>query len=278
MDGARMLTAAPGKARNLIGKAAVVFGVGGAIGGALASELAERGADVFLSGRAKSHVQDVADGISGRGGIATVAEVDALDEAEVNDYIDQVAGAAGRIDVVFNAMGPQPLEYGNATSTMLLPVEKFMLPLDTIVRSQFITARSAARHLLRQRSGVVLFLSATPSRGLSPNTAAIGSAYGAIESLTRCLATELGPAGVRVVCVRSMGMADTRTMQQTYELGGQDMGIPAAKIRTIIESRALLGRSPSVAETAQLLAFLASDEATAITGAIINSSCGQVLD
>jgi NAD(P)-dependent dehydrogenase (short-subunit alcohol dehydrogenase family) len=278
MDGATMLTAAPGRAGNLMGKAAVVFGAGGAIGGALASELAARGADVFLSGRAKSRVQDVADGISGRGGIATVAEVDALDEAEVNDYIDQVAGAAGRIDVVFNAMGPQPLEYGNATSTMLLPVEKFMLPFDTIVRSQFITARSAARHLLRQRSGVVLFLSATPSRGLSPNTAAIGSAYGAIESLTRCLATELGPAGVRVVCVRSMGMADTRTMQQTYELGGQDMRIPAAKIRTIIESRALLGRSPTVAETAQLLAFLASDEATAITGAIVNSSCGQVLD
>jgi 3-oxoacyl-[acyl-carrier protein] reductase len=278
MDGAMMLSAAPGRAGSLTDKAAVVFGAGGAIGGAVATELAARGAEVFLSGRAKSRVQDVADLISGRGGTATVVEVDALDEGEVNDYIDQVAGVAGRIDVVFNAMGPQPLEYGNATSTMHLPLEKFMLPFDTIVRSQFITARSAARHLLRQRSGVLLFLSATPSRGLSPNTAAIGSAYGAIESLTRCLATELGPAGVRVVCVRSMGMAHTRTMQQTYELGAQGMGVPAEKMHAIIESGALLGRSPSVAETAALLAFLASDEAAAITGAIVNSSCGQVLD
>src|SRR4029453_2240842 len=166
MDGATMLTMAAGRAGSLTGKAAVVFGAGGAIGGAVASELAARGADVFLSGRAKSHVQDVANVISGRGGTATVEEVDALDEGEVNHYIDQVAGAAGRIDVVFNAMGPQPLEYGNGRSTMLLPVEKFMFPFDTIVRSQFIPARSAARHLLRQRSGVLLFLSATPSRGL----------------------------------------------------------------------------------------------------------------
>jgi NAD(P)-dependent dehydrogenase (short-subunit alcohol dehydrogenase family) len=267
-----------GRALSLKDKVAVVFGAGGAVGSALASEFAARGAEVFLSGRAKARVQDVADLISGRGGTAHVVEVDALHEAEVNDYIDQVAGAAGRIHVVFNAMGPQPLEYGNATSTIQLPVERFMLPFDTIVRSQFITARSAARHLLRQRSGVLLFLSATPSRGISPNTTAIASAYGALESLTRCLATELGPAGVRVVCVRSMGMADTRTMQQTYELGGQAMGVPAEKMQAIIASRALLGRSPSVAETAALLAFLASDEAAAITGAIVNSSCGQVLD
>jgi NAD(P)-dependent dehydrogenase (short-subunit alcohol dehydrogenase family) len=267
-----------GRALSLKDKVAVVFGAGGAVGSALASEFAARGAEVFLSGRTKSRVQDVANAISGRGGKATVAEVDALDEAEVSGYVDEVVGAAGRIDVVFNAMGPQPVEYNNATSTMELPVAKFMLPFETIVPSQFITARSAARHLTRQRSGVLLFLSATISRGQSPNTAAIGSAYGALESLTRCLATELGPAGVRVVCVRSMGMAETRTMQQTYELGGQAMGVPAEKMQAIVASRALLGRSPSVAETAALLAFLASDEAAAITGAIVNSSCGQVLD
>jgi NAD(P)-dependent dehydrogenase (short-subunit alcohol dehydrogenase family) len=275
---ATMLSADAGRAPSLKDKVAVVFGAGGAVGGAVASELAARGADVFLSGRTRSRVQDVAIAISGRGGNATVAEVDALDEAEVNGYIDEVAGAAGRIDVLFNAMGPQPVEYHNATSTMELPVERFMVPFDTIVRSQFITARSAARHLIRQRSGVLLFLSATISRGQSPNTAAIGSAYGAIESLTRCLSTEFGPAGVRVVCVRSMGMAETRTMQQTYVLGGRAMGVPAEKMQAIIASRALLGRSPSVAETAALLAFLASDEAAAITGAIVNSSCGQVLD
>ena len=179
---------------------------------------------------------------------------------------------------LFNAMGPQPIEYGNATSTMELPVEQFMLPITSIVQSQFIAARSAAKHMMRERSGVLVFLSGTLSRGISPNTSAIGATFGAVESLTRCLATELGPSGVRVVCVRSMGMAETRTMQQTYEMGGQAMGIPKEKMQEIVTSKALLRRSPSVAETARLVAFLASDDATTMTGAIVNSSCGQVLD
>jgi NAD(P)-dependent dehydrogenase (short-subunit alcohol dehydrogenase family) len=74
-------------------------------------------------------------------------------------------------------------------------------------------------------SGVVVFLSGTPSRG-TVNTSAIGAAFGALESLTRSLAVDLGPHGVRVVCVRTMGMAETRVMQQTYELGAKTMGAP----------------------------------------------------
>jgi len=160
---------------------------------------------------------------------------------------------------------------------MQLPIEKFMLPINTIVASQFITARSAARHLVSQGSGVVVFLGATVSRGTA-NTSAIGAAYGALEALTRSLTTELSPHGVRVVCVRSMGMAETRTMQQTYELGGTTMGVSKEQVARAIRSRALLGRSPSVADTARLVAFLASDDAAAMTGAIVNSSAGQVLD
>jgi NAD(P)-dependent dehydrogenase (short-subunit alcohol dehydrogenase family) len=114
-------------------------------------------------------------------------------------------------------MGPQAVDYGNATDTMALPVDKVMLPISTIVASQFITARATARYMRRQGSGVVVFLSATPSQG-APKTSAIGAAYGALESLTRSLAVDLG---VRVVCMRSIGMAETRMMQQTY---GQSRG------------------------------------------------------
>jgi 3-oxoacyl-[acyl-carrier protein] reductase len=259
-------------------KVAVIFGAGGEVGAGVAEEFAMQGARLFLSGRTRAHVQSVADSIDGHDtALRGVAELDALDEKAVDDYLDQIVDAEGRIDVIFNAMGPQPIEYGNATSTMELPVEKFMLPINTIVASQFITARSAARHLVRQQSGVVVFLGATVSRGTA-NTSAIGAAYGALEALTRSLTTELGPHGVRVVCVRSMGMAETRTMQQTYELGGATMGVPKEQVARAIQSRALLGRSPSVADTARLVAFLASDDAAAITGAIVNSSAGQVLD
>lgn len=266
------------RAARLEGKTALVFGAGGDVGAGVAREFAAQGAQLFLSGRTISRVQDVASEIANRGGTAAVAEVDALDEGAVESYFGQVVDAAGRIDVVFNATGPQPIEYRNGTNTMELPIDAFMLPITTIVRSHFITARSAARHMMRQQSGVLVFLSATPSRGLSPNLSAVGATYGAVESFARCLATELGPSGVRVVCVRSMGMAETRTMQQTYELAGKSTGMPKEKMQEIVASRALLRRPPSVAETARLIAYLASDEASTLTGAIVNSSCGQVID
>jgi NAD(P)-dependent dehydrogenase (short-subunit alcohol dehydrogenase family) len=258
-------------------KTAVVFGAGGEVGAAVAKAFAQQGARVFLSGRTVDHLQAVADAIPDDGAVAGVAELDALDEDAVGAYLDDVVAEDGRIDIVFNAMGPQASEYGNATSTMDLPVEKFMLPISTMVASNFITARAAARHLVGRGSGVVVFLSGTPSRGTA-NTSAIGAAFGALESFTRSLAVDLGPRGVRVVCVRTMGMAETRVMHQTYELGGRTMGAPKEKVEEIVTSRALLGRSPSLVDTAGLITFLASDEANAITGAIINSSCGQVLD
>ena len=131
-------------------------------------------------------------------------------------YLDRVAQEVGSIDILLNVMGPQAKDYGNGTSTMELPLEQFLLPLSTLVPSQFITARAAARHMVRQHSGVILFVTAIPVRGIS-NATAIGSAFGAMESLLRCLATDLGPAGVRVVGIRSGAMVDTRTIQQSFE-------------------------------------------------------------
>jgi 3-oxoacyl-[acyl-carrier protein] reductase len=262
--------------RRLQDNTAVIFGAGGEVGSAVATEMAAQGARLFLSGRTKTPVQELVRAISSRGQTAAAAEVDALDEDAVTSYLDTVA-ATGRIDIMFNAMGPQAVEYRNATSTLDLPVEAFMLPMTTILRSQFITARAAARHFSKAGSGVIVFLTATPSQGLA-NTAAIGAAYGALESLTRSLAVDLGPLGVRVVCVRSMLMAETRVGQQTIEMAAAASGLPKRKMAEIITSRPLLRRSPTLAETAKLVSFVASQEASTLTGAIINSSSGLVLD
>jgi 3-oxoacyl-[acyl-carrier protein] reductase len=264
-------------ARRLEDKTAVIFGAAGEVGSAVAKELAAHGVQLFLSGRTKTPVQELAQAISSRGGTAAAAEVDALDEDAVTSYLDDVVAAAGRIDILFNAMGPQAVEYRNATSTMELAAEAFMLPITTIVRSQFITARASARHFIRAGSGVIVFLTATTSQGLA-NTSAIGAAYGAIESLTRSLAVDLSPLGVRVVCVRSMLMTETRVGQETIQLGAAAMGVPKEKMAEIITSRPLLRRSPTLAETAKLVAFVASEEANTLTGAIVNSSCRLVLD
>jgi NAD(P)-dependent dehydrogenase (short-subunit alcohol dehydrogenase family) len=130
-------------ARRLQDKTAVIFGAAGEVGSEVATELAAQGVRVFLSSRTKTRVQELAQAISSHGETATAAEVDALDDDAVNRYLDDLAAAARRIDILFNAMGPQAVEYRNATSTLELAAETFMLPMTTIVRSQFITARAA---------------------------------------------------------------------------------------------------------------------------------------
>jgi 3-oxoacyl-[acyl-carrier protein] reductase len=183
-------------------KHAVVFGAGGSIGAAVAKEFAAEGAEVFLAGRTGSNVEDITKQIAAAGGRAHAAVLDALDDAAVNEYIDCIVNEIGSIDIVFNAVGPLATEYGNGKYATDLKIEEFMVPLETVVKSQFITARAAARHMVKQHSGAIIFLTGSPARGHVEGTTAIGTAFGAIESLSENLAVEVGPAGVRVVCLR----------------------------------------------------------------------------
>jgi 3-oxoacyl-[acyl-carrier protein] reductase len=163
----------------LNGKHAVVFGAGGSIGAAVAKEFAAEGAQVFLAGRTRSNVEDVAQQIAATGGRAHAAVTDALDDSVVNEHIDRIARHAGTIDIVFSAVGPLVHEYGNTKSATDLTIDEFMMPLTTVVKSQFITARAAARHMVKQHSGVIIFLTGSPARGHVAGATAIGTAFGA---------------------------------------------------------------------------------------------------
>ena len=213
-----------------------------------------------------------------KSGVAYAEEVDALDEQAVQAYLDRVAKEGGSIDILLNATGPQPKDYGNGTNTLELPLEKFLLPLSTLVPSQFITARATARHMVRQRSGVILFVTAGLDMTKTPNVTAIGAAFGAMESLLRCLAADLGQASVRVVGIRSGAMAETRTIQQGIERVVNTMGVSKAQVVSQFEQATLLKRLSTAADTARVAAFLASDGARTLTGAIVNASSGRVID
>ncbi len=259
-------------------KTAVIFGAGGAIGSQVARTLAGKGASVFLSGRHLEPVEAVAKEIRALKGIVDSAEVDALNEKAVNTYLGRVVKQAGKIDIVFNAMGRQPVEYDNGVPSTEVSFENFLIPLTTHPVSQFLTARAAARHMIERRSGVVVFLSASPAVLAVPFIAGIAASFGAIEGMMRCLATEWGPVGIRVVCVRPSGMPETRGIQQTLEIMARSAGIPKEVMVQSVKEKPLLKRMATVAETAEVVAWMASDRASSITGAIINASCGEVLD
>ena len=262
----------------LQGKHAVVFGAAGSIGAAVAKEFAAEGAEVFLTGWTRSKVEEVARQITAAGGLAHAEAVDALDDAAVDKYIDGSARQTGRIDVVFNAMGTLAEEYGNGKSAVELAIEEFMVPLATVVKSQFITARAAARHMVKQHSGVIIFLTGGPARAHIEGTTAIGAAFGAVEALTRNLALEVSPAGVRVVCLRSSAMTDSRTIQRTTDALVSRMNVTRDQVTARIANLTLLKVTASVSDTAKAAAFLASDRARMMTGTVLNSSGGAVAD
>src|SRR5262249_22019369 len=124
----RQMTETKGNSTILQGKRAVIFGAGGSVGSAVAREFALEGAEVFLAGRTKSRLDEVAKEISMAGGLASVAVVDALNAQAVDEYIDRVEGF-GKIDIEFNAVGPPAADYGSGKPALQLSVDEFMVPL-----------------------------------------------------------------------------------------------------------------------------------------------------
>ncbi len=267
-----------GKSGMVQGKRAVVFGGGGSIGAAVAHELASEGAEVFLAGRSSASVEVVAEAITAAGGRAHAAVVDALDAAAVDDYLAAVVEQAGGVDVELNAIGPRISEHGHGKPVVELAVEEFMTPVATVLQSQFITARAAARRMLQQRSGVIIFLTAVPARLPLPGSAGIAAAYGAIETVMRTMAVELGPAGIRSVCLRTTANPDTRTIRETAEARAEMMNITPADVLARLAEGTMLKVLPHAADTARAAAFLASDRARMMTGTVLNASAGAVTD
>src|SRR5262245_37909837 len=262
----------------LKGKHAVVIGAGGSIGTAVAKEFAAEGAEIFLAGRTRASLDEVARQITATGGRAHAAVTDALDDEAVNEYIGGVVRHAGRIDILFSAVGPLASAYGNSKGAADLTIDEFMLPLTTVVKSQFIAARAAARHMVAQRSGVIILLTGSPARGHVAGATAIGTAFGAIESLTENLAIEVGPSGVRVVCLRTTANIDSRTIQQTMEAVAARLNIPVEQAFTSMANLNFLKTSAKVSDTAKAAVLIASDGARLFTGTVVNSTAGAALD
>lgn len=252
-------------------KNTVVYGAGGAVGGAVARVFAREGARVFLAGRTPEPLEEVAGEIRSAGGVAETARVDALDERAVEDHTNAVAEAGG-IDVSFNAISIRDVQ--------LVPLaemsrEDFMSPIITGVSTHFLTARAAARRMAERGSGVILTLSSSAVRAYSPGeyVGGFGIAGTAIEALTKQLAAELGPDGIRVVCLRLEGIPESWEGAPT-----EDWSAPPAEIEAQMKARSLLGRTTTLEDVGNAAAFLASDRAGATTGTVFNLTSGTIVD
>lgn len=259
-------------------KTAVIFGANGSIGAAVAREFAAEGARVFLAGRTRASLETVAKQITANGGEARTAVIDVLDDAGVNQFLDGVVKQTGKLDIVLDAAGPLAKLYGNGKLAVELPIEEFMVPLTTMVRSRFITARAATRHMIRQHSGVIIFVTGSPARPHVPGATAIGAAFGAMENLAANLAFEVSPSGVRVVCIRTLANIDSRSIQDTMDVLARQLGITKDQALAQIAQSNFLKVAATVADTANAAVLIASDRARMLTGTVVNATAGAALD
>jgi NAD(P)-dependent dehydrogenase (short-subunit alcohol dehydrogenase family) len=262
----------------LEGKNAIVYGGGGDVGGAVARTFAREGARIFLAGRTQATLEAVADDIRADGGRAEIAVVDALDQAAVEAHAKAVA-AAGGIDVSFNAIWIRGDLQGKPLLEM--PVESFLPPIETAAHTHFLTCTAAARHMVERGSGVILTLSTSAARlGARDQryhaTGGFGVACGIIETFTQVLAAEVGPRGVRVLCLRSEALPET--WGALYADDGTFVPPEERSYGRFMVEGTVLGRLPTLREIGDTAAFLVSERASALSRTVVNVTCGSVLD
>lgn len=269
--------AGPQLGRNLHmlldGKIAVIYGAAGGIGAPVARTFARAGARVVLAGHTMEPLAALADEINAAGGKTEAALVDALDADAVGRHLDGVVERLGKVDVSFNLVG---ISHRHGRRLDELSVSDFAGPIREYAMTHFVTATAAARHMSKQKSGVILMLAAEPGRLAVPLVGPFGAALGMMEGFARTLAAEVGPSGVRVVWILSTGSPDAPGVQGALRRHAEASGMTVEALEAENARNTVLKRLTLTQDVADVATFLASDRAKSITATPINASCGLV--
>jgi 3-oxoacyl-[acyl-carrier protein] reductase len=244
-------------------KTALIFGGGGAIGGAMARGFAAEGARVFLAGRTPATLDAVAEDVRGKGGLAETARVDALDGDAVNGWVDSVAETAGSVDIVANVVS-----HDNLFGPMIQqPAADFARSLEKVALTFLLTTQAAARHMVKQGSGVILHFGGSDAGNRNAGLGNVQVGFDLVESMRRQWACELGPHSVRVLSIKSGGVPESMP-------DGPEMD----PVKQQMVDATLLKRATTLSDVGRLSAFLASDHAASMTSTQVNISAGALVD
>jgi 3-oxoacyl-[acyl-carrier protein] reductase len=245
-------------------KVAVVYGAG-SIGGAVARAFGAEGARVFVGDRTGAKAEALAAEVEAAGGSARGLEVDALDEGVVREFVEAVVGETGRLDISFDL-----ISVGDVQGTPLVEMgwEEFMRPIETAVRTNFLTVKAAVPHMVRGGGGAVLFFGGSGDPVPNYSIGGFQIALHAVEAMRRQYASELGAAGVRFVTLRTGGVPDT--IPDVMD-GGEALAAS-------LNEATMTGRAATLEDVGAVAAFVASDKARTMTAATVNVSAGALID
>ena len=263
--------------QNLKDKVAVVFAASGEIAGAVARSFAQHGAKVYVTARNLDAVKALAQEITADGGWAEAAKVDAMHETGIDDFLKKVVADNGRLDAVFNGIGASYSEMGGRPPTTLATFEQFMAPIEKICGSQFLTSRVAAKYMIQTRSeGTILLLTAALSRSKFPHLAGITAASAAVEGLTRVMAAEFGREGIKVTCICSGALMETKRISGWIDASAKQLGIPLEQLVAQYKAFDILKTSPTLKQLGETAAFLVSEPGIVFNSHIVDVDCGKL--
>ncbi len=246
----------------LDGKVAIITGGGSGINLAIARRYAQNGARVALIGRTKEKLDAAADEIRKAGGTASGHPADVREYEALASAIRSAREAHGDIDlVVCGAAGNFP------APALGMSANGFKSVVDIDLLGTFNTCRAVFEHLRRPGASIIN-ISATQAFAPMPMQAHVCAAKAGVDMLTKCLAIEWGPEGVRVNSIAPGAVDDTEGMRRLA---------PTPEIRKQLTCSIPLQRFATKDEIADLALFLSSDAAKFITGAVVVCDGGQSL-
>ena len=246
--------------KKLAGKTAIVTGASKGIGAAIAKKLAAEGAAVIVNySSSQAGAERVTKEITSVGGKAVAVKANLSKPKEIEHLFAKANKAFGRVDILVN----------NAGIYEFLPLEKvtekhFHNQFNLNVLGLLLASQAAARQL-NGTGGSIINISSIVSTLAVPESAVYSGTKGAVDAITRSLASELGPRGIRVNAIRP-GMVETE--------GARAIGITESDLRKHVESQTPLGRIGQPQDIAGAAVFLASDESSWITGETLVVSGG----
>jgi NAD(P)-dependent dehydrogenase (short-subunit alcohol dehydrogenase family) len=253
--------------RGLNGRIVLVAGGAGGIGTATSRRLAEEGASVMVADLNDAEAESVAAAIRDAGGTAEAMPIDLRDEGSVVAAIDATVSRFGGLDVLHaNAADLSPDTIGNDTDAASIPLDAFDRTLAVNLRGHLLCARHAIPRLLEKDGGALVFTSSAAAFAGEPERPAYAMAKSGLGGLVRHIASRWGKQNIRANAV-APGLVLTDTIRESLDPAFRDMALGVTR-------SARLG-TPS--DIAAMVAFLASDDASWITGQVISVDGGAVL-
>lgn len=239
---------------SLEGKTAVVTGASRGFGAAIAIGLAEAGADVALAARTESALHEVAAKIEALGRQALVVPTDMLDKAAIDQLAEKTIAAFGKIDILINNAG-----LGDSVPFLQMPEDEWDKILNVNLKGYFLTTQAVGKYMFKAKSGRVINISSAMGEYPLPYLTHYAASKGAINAMTKCLAQEWANRGITVNAIAP----------SYFETDMTESSRENEHANALIMSKTPLARYGKVDELVGLVVYLAGDNSSYMTGAVV---------